>query len=228
MRKSLVLLFMGAILVLGACGSNESQGNTSTNANSSANDSNEEVKQEEPKDEAAEDDGNDTLDTIGEIEENEGVKAKLLGLWNEGQPVHEGDFGVTLNSVKLIELQEIDEEFKQGIMMMTSTDELETPAQYLQVEYTVQNNTDTAVWWNDIDQILFGKKQIDVMMNDFIMTNDEPTDTILSGTEYNGTVGVLVSNPDADNVKLSFSDVYTEEGMDTVAKTKEVDLTLNK
>lgn len=220
-------MFMGATLILGACGNSEdaSSGNTNTNANAS-----EHQKQEEPKEkEAAKGDDNTTLDTIGEVEDHDGVKAELLGLWNEGQAVHDGDFSVTLNSVKLIEFQEMDEEFRQGIMMMGGMDDLEIPAQYLQVDYTVQNNTENAVWWNDIDHILYGKKQIDVMMNDFIHTDEEPTDTILAGTEYNGTVGVIVPDSDAENVKLSFSTIYQEgDSMAIVEETKELDVSLNR
>lgn len=217
-------MFMGATLILGACGADEEAAttNSSNNTGSNTGEKQEEVKKDKPKD-----DGDSVLTEIGEVEENDGNKAKLLGLWDEGKVVHDGDFKVTLNSVKLIELQEINPQTKDTIMMNAMINELETPAYYLQVDYKVANNTGEAVWWNDIETALYGKQQLEGM-SDFIITQSEPMDNILDGTEYEGQAGLLVNNPDADNVKLKFSQVYTEEGMNSVVEPKEIDLTLKK
>jgi hypothetical protein len=228
-RKGMLVTALGATLILGACGSDEdTSNNTANNSSENSKETQEDAGQDQSK---KEDKGNGKLTKVGEIDENEGGKAKLLGIYNEETQVFDGDFNVKLKDVKLIEMQKIDDEFKMGLEMLTGKEEIEVPFTYLQVSYEVKNNTGTKIMWNELTNIVAGGRQYDALMNDFILSEEEPTDSLFDGAEYTGTVGIMVENPEKiKDIKLVFGTAYDENSSDMgiIHEEKEIDLTMEK
>ncbi|WP_347549931.1 hypothetical protein ABFG93_20990 [Pseudalkalibacillus hwajinpoensis] len=230
-KKITIAGAMSTLLILGACGganeeaSTNNQGTQGTNQESSTN---QETKKEE--DSKQDDDGNTVLEKVGEIEESNGTTAELLALFDGEQPVFDGDFSVTINTVKIIKITEASEEAIQSIELnaMMDSGTLETPFTYLQTEYTVQNNTGKPIMWNEFEQTVVGKKQIDSLMTDFMVTAEEPSGTILSDTEYKGTQAIMIDNTDVDSIRYMAGTVYDDESYTELEKGKEVTVELER
>lgn len=232
-KKLTIAGAMSTLLILGACGganeeaSTNSQSTEGNSSNQETSNNQEETKQEESKEE---DDGNTVLEKVGEIEKSNGTKAELLALFDGEQSVFDGDFSVKINTVKVIKIIEATPEAIQAIEMnaMVDSGTLEVPFTYLQTEYTVQNNTGKPIMWNQFEQTVVGKKQIDSLMNDFMVTAEEPSGTILSDTEYNGTQAILIDDTDVDSIRYKASTVYDDESYTELEASKEIKVELER
>ncbi len=193
---------MSMLLFLAACGGTEEE--TAPPAEQ------EEIVEEIPEEttENGEEGGNEELGYVHDY--------GTVTVLSEAEPfVLEGNESVDyeLTNIKLVKIEDYTEDGEFQLMWGMGVDDVsELPESVYAVigTETKKNNTDISIEFTGVHTLAAGSTQIDLITDDFV-TEDNSGSTMLSGVEQESQFGVVVEDPDVENLTFVLSSAFDSE-----------------
>jgi hypothetical protein len=157
------------------------------------------------------------------IKESE-YTVELIKIKELNQTVEIAPLTLTLKDAKLIKYKDMAEGFKSE-MEAFSNGPIGDEFTYLQITYNVENTEDKNIGWNGLSTVVTDQKeQIDVIMNDFLLDDTDTSSDFYGQVAKEAQVGLILKNPDINNVKLIFESTYDSTSYEDITAGQTVEI----
>jgi len=212
--KRLSVFFLLLLLILSACGNDQSE----SAANADEND---------PIAEKESENNDKTLSEPGQTIEEDEYTVELIKAKEVNQEVDLSPLNVLIEEVKVIKYRDMKDSFKEYVETY-SPSTIEDEAFYIQLTYTAENTEDKNIQWAGLRNIVTDQKeQIDALaLTDFLIDDADTDQDFYGEVIKNFTDAYIIENGDINSIKLIFTGVDDAETYETLSESTEIEIEL--